>query len=54
MDTAVKTQRWSETWSRIRETVGGSVLVLGVSVGIPWALLEALRATLTLPGVGPA
>lgn len=54
MGPGVETRRWSETWVRIRETAGGSVLLLGVSVGIPWALLEALRGVLTLSGVGPA
>lgn len=54
MGAGIETRRWSELWLRIRETAGGSVLLLGVTVGIPWALMEALRATLTLPGAGPA
>lgn len=54
MVSGAETRRGREMWIRIRETVGGSVLVVGVTLGIPRVLLEALRAALEFPGVGAA
>lgn len=54
MRSGVEARAWSEAWIRIREATAGGVLLVGVSVGIPWAVLEGLRTVLTLPGAGPA